>query len=67
MPEQEQGQVQVIGKTYLFDFGDNAKYQLHFADERNLEVTVVAHAYYQPGTLNRFVTQRTPIDPICTW
>jgi hypothetical protein len=62
--------VQVIGKTYLFDFGESAKYRLRFVDERNLEVTVVADSYYKPGTLNKFVTQRTQLRPdlyMATW
>ncbi len=30
-----------FGQDYLFDFGENAKYQLHFENEDELTVTVV--------------------------
>lgn len=44
----------MIGHTYLFNFGDQAQYKLHFVSEHALEVTVVADTYFKPGTVNHF-------------
>ena len=60
----------IIGKQYLFDFGKEAKYQLAFKSERELEVTVVADRYFKPGTLNHFEIQISEIRPLVymiTW
>jgi hypothetical protein len=43
--------VQVIGREFDFDFGDQAVYRLHFIDETHLDVTVVADASYPAGTI----------------
>lgn len=51
----------IIGKTYLYDFGEGSKYQLHFVDETHLEVTVVEDNFYAPGTINHFDIQITTL------
>jgi hypothetical protein len=63
-------QIPVIGKRFLFDFGENAKYELDFTDADSLVVTVVADPAYTAGTVNRFQIQRTEIRPnvyMVTW
>ena len=63
-------QIPVIGKRFLFDFGENAKYELDFNDAQSLIVTVVADPAYPPGTVNHFEIQRTEIRPdlyMVTW
>ena len=51
----------MVGNTYLFDFGDSAQYELHFVSDTALDVTVVADANYPAGTLNHFDIQITPV------
>lgn len=53
--------VQIIGRRFNFVFGDNAVYELHFLDDRHLDVTVVADAGYPAGTLNHFEIEMTEI------
>ena len=63
-------QILVIGRTFLFDFGDGAKYQLRLEDDHQLTVTVVVDANYPAGIVNHFETQRTEIRPniyMVTW
>jgi len=63
-------QIPVIGKRFLFDFGENAKYELDFTDAHSLIVTVVADPAYPVGTVNHFEIQRTEIRPdlyMVTW
>jgi MoaF N-terminal domain len=60
----------LLGRKFLFDFGDNAKYELHFAAADALEVTVVADASYPTGTLNTFTIATTELRPdlyMVTW
>lgn len=60
----------IIGKTYLYDFGEGSKYQLHFVDETHLEVTVVEDSFYAPGTINHFdigITALTAGLSMITW
>lgn len=62
--------IQIIGRQFVFDFGDNAKYELNFIAEDMLEVTVVADANYPAGTLNKFNITRTQLRPdlyMVTW
>ena len=44
----------IIGQTFLYDFGEGSKYQLHFIDDTHLEVTIVEDGFYTPGTVNHF-------------
>lgn len=63
-------QTKIIGQKFVFDFGDNAKYELHFIAEDKLDVTVVADANYPAGTLNKFNITRTQLRPdlyMVTW
>jgi phenolic acid decarboxylase len=53
--------VQVIGREFDFDFGEQAVYRLHFIDETHLDVTVVADASYPAGTVNHFEIEMTKI------
>lgn len=53
--------VQVIGREFDFDFGEQAIYRLHFIDETHLDVTVVADASYPAGTVNHFEIEMTEI------
>ena len=62
--------VQVIGRKFVYDFGPNAIYELHFIDPKHLEVTVVADDSYPKGTLNKFDIDMTQIRPnvyMVTW
>jgi len=36
------GKIQVVGRKFLFDFGDTSKYEMDFTADDKLEVTVVA-------------------------
>lgn len=61
---------QIIGRKFIFDFGDTARYELNFVAEDKLEVTVVADASYPAGTLNKFTITRTELRPelyLVTW
>ncbi|WP_211878464.1 MoaF-related domain-containing protein [Pseudarthrobacter albicanus] len=61
---------QIIGRKFVFDFGDDAKYELNFVAEDKLEVTVVADSSYPAGTLNKFDITRTQLRPdlyLVTW
>jgi hypothetical protein len=49
----------VIGRSFEFDFGEQAIYRLHFVDDTHLQVTVVADAFYPAGTVNDFATGAT--------
>jgi hypothetical protein len=40
-------QFEMIDHTFLFDFGPNAMYQLHFLDQEHLDVTVVANGEWR--------------------
>lgn len=63
-------QIPVIGKRFLFDFGENAKYELDFKDAHSVIVTVVADPAYPAGTVNHFEIARTEIRPdvyMVTW
>jgi hypothetical protein len=63
-------QIPVVGRRFLFDFGENAKYDLDFEDAHTLTVTVVADPAYPAGTVNQFEVQRTEIRPnvyMVTW
>lgn len=51
----------IIGNTYLYDFGEGSKYQLHFVDGAHLEVTVVEDGFYAPGTVNHFDIEITSL------
>jgi hypothetical protein len=62
--------IKVIDRKFMFDFGPNAMYELHFVDPKHLEVTVVADASYPKGTLNRFEIDMHEIRPnvyMVTW
>lgn len=62
--------VEIIGHTFIFDFGPNAIYQLHFLDQEHLDVTVVADASYPKGTVNHFEISMTQLRPnlyMVTW
>ena len=62
--------IEVVGRTFNFRFGENAIYQLHFVDERHLDVVVVADASYPKGTLNHFEIAMTEVRPnvyMVTW
>lgn len=62
--------VQVIGREFEFNFGEQAIYRLHFIDADHLEVTVVADAGYPAGTVNHFEIVMTEICPdvhMITW
>lgn len=62
--------IQITGRRFLFDFGQNAKYELHFVDSKHLEVTVVEDASFAKGTLNAFDIDMTEIRPnvyMVTW
>ena len=62
--------VQVIGREFNFDFGEQAVYRLHFIDDAHLDVTVVADPSYPAGTLNHFEIKITEIRPdvyMITW
>lgn len=52
---------EMVGNTYLFDFGESAQYELHFLSESALDVTVVKDANYAPGTLNQFTIDITEL------
>ncbi|MER5178269.1 hypothetical protein ABT009_07810 [Streptomyces sp. NPDC002896] len=54
-------QIPVIGRSFLYDFGESAKYKLHFLAEDKLDVTVVADTSYASGTVNRFDIARTEL------
>ncbi|MCX6500153.1 MAG: MoaF N-terminal domain-containing protein [Arthrobacter sp.] len=59
-----------MGRKYIFDFGDNAKYELNFVAEDKLEVTVITDSSYSAGTLNKFNITRTELRPdlyLVTW
>jgi hypothetical protein len=61
---------QIVGRKFVFDFGDNARYELNFVAEAKLEVTVVADSSYPAGTLNKFDITRTQLRPnlyLVTW
>lgn len=63
-------EVQVIGREFEFDFGEQAIYRLHFIDEGHLDVTVIADASYPSGTVNQFAIDLTEIRPdvyMITW
>ena len=63
-------EIQVIGRTFVYDFGPNAIYKLYFVDPKHLEVTVVADASYPAGTLNKFQIDMNEIRPnvyMVTW
>lgn len=53
----------ITGHRFLFDFGETAKYELHFVAEDKLDVTVVADASYPAGTLNHFTITRSELRP----
>jgi hypothetical protein len=62
--------VQVIGRKFVYDFGPNAIYELHFVDPDHLEVTVVADASYPEGSLNKSDIDMNEIRPnvyMVTW
>lgn len=62
--------IRIIGRQFDFVFAETAIYRLHFIDERHLDVTVVADAFYPKGTLNRFEITMTEIRPdvyMMTW
>jgi phenolic acid decarboxylase len=62
--------IQVIGRSFIFDFGPNAIYQLYFVNPQHLEVRVIADAGFPKGTLNRFEIQMTALRPnlyMVTW
>jgi phenolic acid decarboxylase len=64
------GNVEVIGHKFVFDFGSQASYELHFIDSRHLEVRVVADVSYPKNTLNRFDIEMTELGPdlyMVTW
>jgi len=59
-----------IGQDELFDFGENAKYQLHFENEDELTVTVVEDANYAAGTVKHYTPQITHLQDtlyLITW
>jgi hypothetical protein len=49
-------EVQVIGRKFVYDFGPNAIYELHFVDPKHLEVTVVADDSYPKGILTNSIS-----------
>ena len=57
------GDIQVVGRTFRFDFGENAAYELHFLSATRLEVTVVADAAYPEETLNKFDIEMADLWP----
>ena len=64
------GSIQVIGRTFDFIFSPESSYRLHFVDERNLEVTVLADPGYPAGTVNHFDIEMTELRPdiyMVTW
>lgn len=63
-------QFPIIGHKFLFNFGENAKYQLNFIDEKSLEVKVVADSYFKSGTINHFQIEITELRDnlyLITW
>jgi len=62
--------MKIAGQKFNFNFGENAVYQLHFKDEKHLDVTVIKDFSYPAGTLNHFEIQMTEIRPdvyMITW
>jgi hypothetical protein len=58
------------GRKFDFDFAEDSIYRLHFIDERHLDVTVIADAYYAKGTVNHFEISMTEVRPdvyMITW
>ncbi|MCI1633667.1 MAG: hypothetical protein LKJ22_06420 [Liquorilactobacillus nagelii] len=64
------GKYKIVGHEYLFDFGENAKYQLKFKSETELEVKVVADSYFKSGIVNHFTIEMTEVRDdlyLLTW
>jgi len=62
--------IAVIGKKFTFSFGPDAIYQLHFLDNKHVDVTMVKDASYPTGTVNHFEIDMTEIRPnvyMVTW
>jgi len=62
--------IQVIGREFDFNLGDQAINRLHFIDETHLDVTVVADASYPAGTVNHFEIEMIEVRPdvyMVTW
>ena len=55
--------VQVMGREFEFNFGDQAVYRLRFIDVTHLDVTVVADTSYSAGTVNHFEIDMTEVRP----
>lgn len=53
----------VIGTTYLFNFGDQAKYRLTTASPKVLRSEVVADSRLPAGTVNDFQIDRVELRP----
>jgi len=53
--------VNIIGNHFIFNFGEQAIYQLFFVDNKHLVVTVVKDYNYPTGTLNHFEIQMVEI------
>lgn len=63
-------EVDPVGRQFDSDFGDEARYRLHFVDAEHLQVTVLADPGYPAGTVNDFDIALTPIRPgvfMITW
>jgi phenolic acid decarboxylase len=64
------GRTKVVGQKFNFNFGPNAIYELHFIDDKHLDVTVVEDVSYPKGTVNHFEIDMTEIRPdvyMVTW
>jgi len=57
------GDIQVVGRTFRFDLGENAAYELHFVSATRLEVTVIAYVAYPEETLNKFDIEMAELRP----
>lgn len=49
------------GKSFLYDFGEGARYRLTFVDDTNLDVTVVEDSFFAPGTVNHCTVEITQL------